>query len=145
MTGNKCGAVVFIMTFLTQPMRMGLWGKLVKEFVVTTASKGLPEWFQIFVQRIIAEFLLLLHPWVAKAISQLHFLIGYVIDSLCSVSLCLNYCSQNTPSRICNCLYYDAWKMGFYPNSMSCPLLFWIKEPQDVSLLFWNHLICKSE
>lgn len=100
MFGNKCGGVVFIVTFWAQPIVDKPLRKTDKDSLVTTVSRGLPEWFQIFSWEIVAEFLLLLHPWVAKAVSQLHFLITYVMHSLSSAQVCLNYChSQTTLSQ----------------------------------------------
>jgi len=73
MSGNKCGAVVFIMACWAQPVAHEPLRKTDKDFLVTTVSGGLPEWFQIHSWEIVEEFLLVLHPWVAKAVSSYIF------------------------------------------------------------------------
>lgn len=122
MSGNKCGAVVFIMSFWAQLVPDEPLRKTVKDFLVITVSRGLPEWFQIFSQDIVAEFLVLLHPWVAKAVSHLNFLISYVMRSPPSVSVCLNYChSQTTFSRIYNACSKTHGQQAFI--LIACPAL----------------------
>lgn len=114
-SGNKCSAVVFIMTFWVQPLADETWRKSDKDSLVTTVIRGLSEWLQLFSLETVEE-LLHLHPWVAKALFPLHFLIYWVMHSSLSVSAGFNYChSQSTLSRLCSACIKKHGEQDFIP------------------------------